>query len=223
MSRACVRCPWPGTDPLYLAYHDELWGVPLMDDGGLFALLILEGAQAGLSWITILRRMPGYLEAFEGLDPHKMALYDEEDINRLMNNPGIIRNRRKIQSAVGNARAFLEFQAREGSFATFLWSAVDGRPVDRGAQTMADVPASTRESEVLSRELKRRGFSFCGPTIVYALMQAAGLVNDHLRDCFRYEQIRELPLANPEDIDYNATVRYGRWIHEHCFFPVAQK
>lgn len=204
-----TRCPWPGTDPLYVAYHDEQWGVPLLDDDRLFALLVLEGAQAGLSWITILRRIPGYMNAFDGLDPRKMALYDEGRIGRLIEDPGIVRNRRKIHSAVANARAFLELQAREGSFAAFLWSYVDGRPVQRRPRTMADVPSSTRESQMLSRDLKRRGFSFCGPTIVYALMQSAGLVNDHLQDCFRCEEVRRMALANQWDFDYNSIVRYG--------------
>lgn len=180
-----IRCPWCGTDPDYVRYHDEEWGVPLRDDRSLFALLILEGAQAGLSWLTILKRRQGYFAAFEGLDPERMAAYGPRDVERLMLDARIIRNRRKIESAIGNARAYLELKRREGSFSDWLWARGGGEPAVDRPETMADVPASTPASAALSKELVARGFTFVGPTIIYAFMQSAGMVDDHLRTCFR--------------------------------------
>lgn len=183
---ALPRCTWAGNDPLYIAYHDHEWGVPVHDDQKLFEMLILEGAQAGLSWITILRRREGYREAFDGFDPHIVAGYDAAKIASLLENPRIIRNRLKIQSAVTNARAFLSVQDAFGSFDRYLWRFVDGQPRHNCFASMADVPPRTAESDALSRDLKRRGFTFVGSTICYAFMQACGLVNDHVATCFRY-------------------------------------
>lgn len=185
-----VRCGWPGDDPLMIAYHDEEWGTPLRDDIRLFEYLLLDGAQAGLSWQTILRKREGYRRAFEGFDPEKIARYGDADVERLLGDAGIVRNRQKIASAVGNARAFLQVQRDEGSFAGFIWSFVGGRPMDSGRTSPEQVPATSPESEKMSRELRRRGFRFVGPTICYAFMQAAGLVNDHLTECFRYDEIK---------------------------------
>ncbi len=186
---ARVRCPWCGDDPLYVAYHDREWGVPVHDDRTLFEFLVLEGAQAGLSWLTILRKRDGYRRAFEGFDPGRVARFDPTDVERLLADPGIVRNRAKISAAIGNARAFLELSSRHGSFADWIWAFVDGRPIDNAFRTMAEVPASTPISETISRELKRRGFRFVGPTIVYAHMQATGMVNDHLVGCFRHHEL----------------------------------
>jgi len=183
------RCPWGASDPLYCAYHDEEWGVPVRDDRELFELLTLEGAQAGLSWITILRKRDGYRAAFDGFDPEIIARYDEERIQQLMGDERIVRNQAKIRAAVGNARAFLELRDGGGSFSDFIWSFVDGEPIQNHWDRLADVPASTPESEAMSKELKRRGFRFVGPTICYAFMQSAGLVNDHLTSCFRWEEL----------------------------------
>lgn len=180
-----VRCPWAGTDPLYVAYHDEEWGVPLREDRKLFEFLLLEGAQAGLSWITILRKREAYRKAFSGFDAEKVAAFGEGDIARLLEDRAIVRNRRKIESAVTNARAFLDVVAKRGSFSSFLWDFVDGRPIRNSWRTVDEIPPSTPLSEKLSRELKSRGFSFVGPTICYAFMQATGMVNDHLLSCFR--------------------------------------
>ena len=180
-----TRCPWAGSDPLYLRYHDEEWGVPVHDDRHFFEMLVLEGAQAGLAWITILRKREGYRDAFDGFDPAAVARYDDRRVEALLANPAIVRNRLKVQSAVGNARAFLRVQDEHGSFDRYVWRFVDGRPRQNRWRTMADVPAETAESRAMSRDLKRRGFRFVGPTICYAFMQATGLVNDHLVDCFR--------------------------------------
>ena len=180
-----TRCPWAGPDPLYREYHDEEWGVPVHDDRHFFEMLILEGAQAGLAWITILRKREGYRAAFDGFDPAVVAAYDDRRIEALLGNPAIIRNRLKIESAVGNARAFLRVQDEHGSFDRYVWRFVDGRPRQNAWRTLDEVPAETPESRALSRDLKRRGFRFVGPTICYAFMQATGLVNDHLVDCFR--------------------------------------
>ncbi len=185
-----MRCAWCGDDQLYVKYHDEEWGVPVYDDQLLFAKLILDGAQAGLSWITILRKRENYWAAFDRFDPEKIARYDETKIAELLQNPGIIRNRQKVNAAVKNARAYLEIMETEGSFTNFLWQFVDGQPIQNEWQTMAQIPAKTPESEAMSKALKKRGFSFVGPTIVYAFMQAVGMVNDHLVDCFRYEACR---------------------------------
>ena len=184
-----IRCPWAGSDPLYLRYHDEEWGVPVHDDRHFFEMLVLEGAQAGLAWITILRKREGYREAFDGFDPAAVARYDDRRVEALLANPAIVRNRLKVESAVGNARAFLRVQDEHGSFDRYVWRFVDGRPRQNRWRTMADVPAETAESRAMSRDLKRRGFRFVGPTICYAFMQATGLVNDHLVDCFRWEQL----------------------------------
>ena len=181
-----TRCPWAGPDPLYREYHDAEWGVPVHDDRHFFEMLILEGAQAGLAWITILRKRQGYRDAFDGFDPATVARYDDRRVATLLENPAIVRNRRKIESAVGNARAFLQVQEELGSFDRYVWRFVDGRPRQNRWRTMAEVPAETAESRAMSRDLKRRGFRFVGPTICYAFMQATGLVNDHLADCFRH-------------------------------------
>ena len=180
------RCAWAGSDPLYVEYHDTEWGVPLHDDGRLFEMLILEGAQAGLSWITILRKRDAYRRAFDGFDPAKVARYDRRRIERLMGDAGIVRNRLKIEGAVRNARAFLDVQDAEGSFDGYIWQFVGGRPKQNRRRSMTQVPARTAESDAMSRDLKNRGFTFVGSTICYAFMQATGMVNDHLVDCFRH-------------------------------------
>ncbi len=187
-----IRCEWCGTDPLYVAYHDEEWGVPEFDDRQLFAKLILDGAQAGLSWITILRKRENYWAAFDGFDPEKIARYDEQKIAELLQNPGIVRNRLKVQSAVKNAQGFLQIMEEHGSFSDYLWQFVDGRPIQNPWRTLADFPAETAESRAMSKGLKSYGFNFVGPTICYAFMQAVGMVNDHVIDCFRDAECRAL-------------------------------
>ncbi len=188
-----VRCPWPGiSDPDYIAYHDTAWGVPVHDECVLFELLTLEGAQAGLSWLTILRRRDGYHEAFSGFDPATVSRLTDADVERLLTDSRIIRNRAKVRSVVTNARAFLEVQAESGSFAGWLWSFVDGVPIQNAWSSVDEVPSETDTSRALSGELRRRNFSFVGPTIVYALMQSAGLVNDHLLSCFRHAEVAAL-------------------------------
>lgn len=184
------RCPWAGTDPDYVRYHDEEWGVPLRDDRALFELLILEGAQAGLSWITILKRREGYRRAFEGFDPERIARYGPVDEARLLADPGIVRNRLKVGSAIRNARAFLALCEERGSFSDYLWNFTDGRPVVNRWKLMSEVPARTDLSDCISTDLKRRGFNFVGSVIVYAFLQSAGLVNDHLVSCFRRNECR---------------------------------
>lgn len=184
-----VRCPWPGDDPLMLAYHDLEWGAPVHDDRVHFEFLVLEGAQAGLSWRTILHRREGYRRAFAGFDPQVVAAYDERLIAELLQDSAIIRNRAKVRAAVANARAFLEVQATDGSFNAFIWSFVGGRSKINEWKTLQDLPAVTPEAEALSKVLKKRGFAFVGPTVMYAHMQACGLVNDHLVDCFRYREL----------------------------------
>lgn len=186
---AVSRCGWAGDDPLYCAYHDEEWGVPLHDDQRLFEFLILEGAQAGLSWITVLRKRENYRAAFEDFDPVKVAQYDAAKIEALLQNPGIIRNRLKVQSAVRNAQAFLKVQAEFGTFDAYIWGFVGGKPRQNHWQSLSDVPAETDEARAMSKDLKRRGFNFVGPTICYAFMQACGMVNDHVTSCFRYEAL----------------------------------
>ncbi len=180
------RCAWCGDDPLYVRYHDNEWGVPVYDDQLLFAKLILDGAQAGLSWITILRKRDNYWQAFDNFDPEKMARYDEAKIEELLQNPGIVRNRLKVQAAVKNARGYLAIREERGSFSDFLWGFVGGSPRINQWQTMSEVPAKTPESEAMSKALKKYGFNFVGPTICYAFMQAVGMVNDHTTDCFRH-------------------------------------
>jgi len=185
------RCPW-GTDGLEREYHDKEWGVPVHDDRLLFEFLILEGAQAGLSWSTILRKRDAYRDAFAGFDPAKVAAFGARDVGQLLKNPRIVRNRRKIESAIANAKAFLAVQREFGSFDAYLWGFVGGRPRQNRWRTFRSVPAQTEESQVLSKDLKWRGFTFVGPTICYALMQAVGMVNDHLVTCFRHKEIRDL-------------------------------
>ena len=182
-----MRCGWCGTDELYCQYHDEEWGVPVYDDQKMFEFLILEGAQAGLSWITVLRKREAYRKAFDDFDPVKIARYSEAKKAKLLLNPGIIRNRLKIESVVRNARAFLDLREQGESFSDFLWQFVDGKPKQNRRRTLADIPASTPESDAMSKALKKRGFNFVGTTICYAHMQATGMVNDHLVSCHRYK------------------------------------
>jgi DNA-3-methyladenine glycosylase I len=183
------RCPWAGNDPLYITYHDNEWGVPSHDDRHLFAMLNLEGAQAGLSWITILRKREHYRHAFANWDADKIARFDTNDIARLMADAGIVRNRLKIQAAIGNARAFLKVREEFGSFDRYLWQFVGGVPIQNGRRAMRNVPPSSRESDAMSCDLKQRGFRFVGSTICYAFMQAVGMVNDHLVTCFRHAEL----------------------------------
>lgn len=185
-----LRCPWAGTDPDYVAYHDEEWGVPVHDDRTHFEFLILEGAQAGLSWSTILKKRANYRRAFDDFDPATVAAYDEAKIEQLLADAGIIRNRLKVTAAVRNAREFLKVQAEFGSFDAYIWSFVGGRPIVNAWESLRQLPAESAESRALSKDLKGRGFSFVGPTIMYAHMQAIGLVNDHLVSCFRYHELR---------------------------------
>lgn len=186
------RCDWCGDNPLDIAYHDEEWGVPVHDDRTLFEFLILEGAQAGLSWQTILKKREGYRKAFDGFHFRKIASYNDTDTERLLNDSGIVRNRLKIQSAVKNAQATLAAIEEFGSFDAFLWRYVDGEPIQNEWKSMAEVPAKTSLSDTMSKDLKKRGFNFVGSTICYAFMQATGMVNDHTTDCFRYKEIRGL-------------------------------
>lgn len=186
------RCPWATNDELYASYHDNEWGVPVYDDRMHFEFLTLESAQAGLSWITILRRREGYRRAFAGFDPQVVATFDEAKVEVLMLDTGIIRNRRKIEAAVNNARRFMEVQQEFGSFTRYIWSFVGGQPMVNHFTELSQLPALTPESERLSKDLKKRGFKFVGPTTVYAHLQAAGLVNDHLVTCDRHRQVQEL-------------------------------
>jgi DNA-3-methyladenine glycosylase I len=188
------RCPWPGIDPLYLDYHDREWGVPVHDDRLLFEFLILEGAQAGLSWITILRKRAAYRAAFAGFDPEAVARFDGAKVAELLANPGIVRNRLKVASTITNARAFLAVQEEFGSFDAYQWRFVDGRPIRNAWQSLQEIPAGTPVSDAMSRDLKQRGFRFVGSTICYSHMQAVGMVNDHLVTCFRWREVGE-----PED------------------------
>jgi DNA-3-methyladenine glycosylase I len=181
-----VRCAWAGSDPLYVAYHDQEWGTPLHDDRALFEMLVLEGFQAGLSWITILRKRDNFRQAFDRFDPVKIASYDQAKVAALLANPGIVRNRAKIEGAIGSARGWLDLMAEPGGFSGFVWQFVDGRPIVNAWASMAEVPAETAQSRAMSKELKARGFRFCGPTIAYAFMQATGMVDDHVIDCFRH-------------------------------------
>jgi DNA-3-methyladenine glycosylase I len=186
------RCAWSGTDPLYVAYHDEEWGVPVHDDRVLFEFLVLEGAQAGLSWITILRKRDAYRRAFDRFDPRKVARYDQGKVAALLADSRIVRNRAKIASAIKNARAFLEVQAEFGTFDAYQWRFVDGRPIQNRRRAMGDIPARSAESDAMSKDLKSRGFTFVGSTILYAHMQAVGMVNDHVADCFRCREVARL-------------------------------
>jgi DNA-3-methyladenine glycosylase I len=184
-----TRCPWPGEDALYQRYHDEEWGVPVHDDRTHFEFLVLEGAQAGLSWLTVLRKRERYREVLERFDPARVATFDEGRVAELLSDPGIIRNRQKVAAAISNARAFLAVEREFGSFDAFLWRFVGGKTLRNSWTTLAEIPAKTPEAEAMSRELVKRGFRFVGPTICYSHMQACGLVNDHLVSCFRYREV----------------------------------
>jgi DNA-3-methyladenine glycosylase I len=192
MSANLSRCEWSEGDPLYIDYHDNEWGLPLHDDQKLFEMLILEGAQAGLSWITILRKRAAYREAFDQFDPEIVARYNEVKIAELLNDPGIVRNKLKVNSAVSNAQAYLKVQDEFGSFDTYIWQFVGGQQKTNSWKSLAQIPAQTAESQAMSKDLKARGFKFVGPTICYAHMQATGMVNDHTTDCFRHEEISSL-------------------------------
>lgn len=186
------RCVWAGDDPLYHKYHDEEWGVPLHGDRKLFEFLILEGMQAGLSWITILRKREAFREAFDRFDYNKVAAYGADKIQALLANEGIVRNRLKVHAAVTNAQAFIRIREEFGTFNKYLWGFVDHQPIQNALKRHKDIPAKTALAETLSKDLKKRGFSFVGPTIIYAFMQATGMVNDHTTDCFRYQAVRKL-------------------------------
>lgn len=183
------RCSWATSDPLYTEYHDKEWGVPLHDDRSLFEMLILEGAQAGLSWITILRKRKNYRKAFDNFDAAKIAQYDKRKVKQLLNNDGIVRNRLKIEAAIINAKAFLAVQKEYRSFDRYIWQFVGGRAKQNARKSLKQIPPSTKESDAMSKDLKKRGFKFVGSTICYAFMQACGMVNDHIVDCFRYKDV----------------------------------
>ena len=189
MKDAIHRCEWAGSDPLYIDYHDREWGVPVHDDRLLFEFLVLEGAQAGLSWITILKKRDRYRQVFDGFDPEKVARFDEKRVAELLADPGIVRNRLKVNGAVKNARAFLETAREFGSFDAYLWRFVEGKPIQNRWRSLAEIPAETEISRAMSKDLKKRGFSFVGPTICYALMQAVGMVNDHVVTCPRHGEL----------------------------------
>lgn len=192
MRNTTTRCPWATTDPLYIDYHDREWGVPVWDDRVLFEFLVLEGAQAGLSWLTVLRKRENYRKAFDGFDPAKVARYNSRKIESLLQDPGIIRNRLKVNAAVQNAKSFLAVQEEFGSFSDYIWRFVDGKPVVNRFKTLSEIPASTPLSDRISADLKKRGFKFVGSTIVYAHMQATGMVNDHLISCPRHKECQRL-------------------------------
>jgi DNA-3-methyladenine glycosylase I len=185
-----TRCAWVGDEPLYVAYHDGEWGVPVHDDRLMFEFLVLEGAQAGLSWLTILKKRENYRKAFAGFDPEKVAAFGPADLERLLGDPGIVRNRLKVGAAISNARAFSTVQEEFGSFAAYVWGFTDGETIHNEWRTISEIPAKTAVAERLSADLKRRGFRFVGPTIVYAHMQATGMVNDHTVDCFRWAELK---------------------------------
>ena len=184
-----IRCEWSNSDPLYQEYHDTEWGVPSHDDHHLFEMLILEGAQAGLSWITVLRKRENYRKAFDHFDAHKIAKYDAAKVRKLLANDGIIRNRLKINAAIENAKAFLAVQKEFGTFDAYIWQFVGGKPKTNAFKSLKEIPPKTPESEAMSKDLLKRGFRFVGPTICYAFMQAVGMVNDHVVDCFRYREL----------------------------------
>ena len=186
------RCTWCGDDPLYMQYHDDEWGVPVRDDETLFEFIILEGAQAGLSWITILRKREGYRKLFSGFSPEKIARYSDTRLDKILTDPRIVRNRLKVYGARQNARAFLEVQAEHGSFSDYIWGFVDGQPIQNRWQSLRQVPATTSISDQLSKDMRKRGFTFVGSTIMYAHMQATGMVNDHTVDCFRHGECAAL-------------------------------
>jgi DNA-3-methyladenine glycosylase I len=187
-----TRCSWVGNDDLYIKYHDEEWGLPVYEDSKLFEFLILEGAQAGLSWSTILKKRDNYIQSFDYFDVKKVAAYDAKKVDELLNNPGIVRNRLKINSTIQNAKAFLEVQKQHGSFSKFIWSFTAGKPIINQWKKLEEIPPKTVLSDKISRELKKAGFNFVGSTICYAFMQAVGIVNDHTIDCFRYNEVSEL-------------------------------
>lgn len=184
-----TRCQWPLGNPLMLTYHDEEWGVPVFDDRKLFEFLVLESAQAGLSWLIVLRKREGYRKAFADFDPQKVAKFTDKHVAKLLLNPGIIRNRLKVQATINNAQQFIKTQEEFGSFAKYMWRFVDGKPIRNKWKTLKQLPAVTKEAEVISKDLKARGFKFLGPTVIYAHMQATGMVNDHMVDCFRYKEV----------------------------------
>lgn len=192
MTQTPLRCEWVNTDPVYIHYHDTEWGVPVWEDHALFERLCLEGAQAGLSWITILRKREHYRAAYDGFDPQRVAAYDDAKRAALLANPGLVRNRAKIDASIANARLFLTLQVEYGTFAGYLWQYVGGKPVQNHWSTLADVPAQTPVSQAMSKDLIRRGFKFVGPTICYAMMQAVGMVNDHVQPCFRHAEVAAL-------------------------------
>ena len=192
MSTTRTRCGWVTDDPLYIAYHDEEWGVPMRDDRGLFEMLVLEGAQAGLSWYTILRKREAYRWAFDGFNPERIARYDDGKVALLLEDPGIVRNRLKVRAAITNAQAWLELRESGTYFSEFLWAFSGGAPVVNAWPRLEDVPAATPVSEAMSKALKGRGFRFVGPTICYAFMQAVGMVNDHVTSCFRWQECKEM-------------------------------
>lgn len=189
MNNEIHRCGWCLSDPLYIEYHDEEWGVPIHDDRKLFEFLILEGAQAGLSWLTILRKREGYRKAFADFNPEKVVRFTEKRIEKLLQDPSIIRNKLKVNSAVTNAKAFLEVQEEFGSFDKYIWQFTDGKVITNKHKTLRDIQPTSKESDAMSKDMKKRGFKFCGSTIMYAHMQATGMVNDHLTECFRYRQV----------------------------------
>ncbi len=191
------RCGWALASQQYTDYHDTEWGVPVHDDRKLFEMLILEGMQAGLSWSLILRKRTGYLQAFDGFDADRIARYDDGKVQELLANPAIVRNKLKIQATIRNARASLQIQSHFGSFDAFIWQFVDGRPQQHAWRTMSEVPASTSESDAMSKELKQRGFTFVGSTICYAFMQSVGMVNDHVVECFRWREVQALAQKSP--------------------------
>ena len=183
------RCTWCGTDPLYIEYHDTEWGVPVYDDDTLFEFLILETFQAGLSWITILRKRENFRKAFDNFNYKKIANYDENKFSELIQDAGIIRNKLKIKATISNAQAFMEVQKEFGSFSKYIWNFTDGKPIKNSHKKMSDIPATTELSDLISKDLKKRGFKFVGSTVVYAHIQATGMVNDHVQDCFRYNEV----------------------------------
>ena len=188
-----MRCAWPGQDPLYVAYHDEEWGVPEYDDRALYEKLVLDGFQAGLSWITILRKRENFRKAFDGFEPQKIARYGERQIGRLLKDEGIVRSRAKIEAAIKGARVWLEIMEKDkGGFRDYIWKHVDGRPQVNRYKAMGQIPAKTKMSEALSKDLKQHGFNFCGPVIVYAFAQAVGMVNDHIVQCYRHDECAKM-------------------------------
>ena len=192
MSKEIIRCGWAGADDLYIQYHDKEWGVPLHDDRRLFEMLVLEGAQAGLSWSTILRKREAFRKAFDNFTPEKVARYTDVNVSKLMSDASIVRNRAKIKAAIANAQGFLKVRDEFGSFDAYIWQFVSGKPIVNKWKQLKQIPAETKESTAMSKDLKMRGFGFVGPTICYAFMQAIGMVNDHITDCFRYKEVQGL-------------------------------